>query len=220
MNPRKSSPLGPLVGLMFISVLALALTGLFGTWYSHQGANAALAKLSALSRLLNSARETQVEFKTQVQYWKNLLLRGQDPKDFADYTKKFESQTELVSKNLGEVLASPELPAELKPEVEAILRDHQELQKKYAAALALYSSADPSSIFRADEAVRGIDQPVNARIDQLAATMVDYEAKWLEDLRVQAARTYHNLCLAMMIVAAFSVFCAGALAWRALRVRA
>ena len=35
MTERKSSPAGQLVGLMLLSVFALALTGLFGIWYLH-----------------------------------------------------------------------------------------------------------------------------------------------------------------------------------------
>lgn len=220
VTPKKPSSLGQLVGLMAICVIVLALTGMFGIWYSHEQAESALARMGNLTRLINAARETQVEFKIQVQLWKNILIRGQDPKDLADYTKKFHAQNDLVQKNLSDVLASPELPAALKPQVESLRNEHQALRAKYDAALAEYSGTDPASIFRADQAVRGIDQPLNIGIDQLAASLVDVEASSLKELVGQAAELYHNLRIVTLIVGSLAVACAGLLAWRALRSQA
>ncbi|MEI6337887.1 MAG: hypothetical protein WCQ57_04800 [Verrucomicrobiota bacterium] len=219
MMQRKTSPAGQLVGLMLLSVFALALTGLFGIWYSHKNTDDALTHVGELTRLIDGSRKAQIEFKVQVQHWKNLLLRGQNPEDLATYTKRFEEQNQVVQKALAGVLASPELPAELRPELESITAEHGGLLVKYQAAAAPYSSSDPATIFAVDRSVRGIDQKLNERIDQLAGQLVALEARRLAELRAADEKLYRDLRLVILIVSGVAVACAGALAWRSLSVR-
>ncbi len=216
MTERKSSPAGQLVGLMLLSVFALALTGLFGIWYSHLNADAALTDMGELTRLIDASRKAQVEFKIQVQHWKNLLLRGQNAEDLAIYTRRFEEQNSVVQKALADVVASPELPAELRPELEKITAEHGGLLAKYQTAAAAYSSTDPATILAVDRMVRGIDQKLNERIDQVAAQLVALEAQRFGELRAAGEKLYGTLRLVTVIASAIAVACAGALAWRAL----
>lgn len=215
MSPPKSSSTAQLVGLMIISVLVLALTGLFGIWYSHEQSHAALAKLGDLTRLIDSARQAQVEFKIQVQHWKNLLIRGQNPSDLASYKRRFDEQDALVQKTLQQVQGSPELPPQLKAELAAIVADHAGLLAKYHEAATHY--ADASSIFTVDQSVRGIDQKLNDRIDAVAGQLVELQAQQLEDLRSSGEKLYRQLCLVSLIVSAITLGCAGLLAWRSLQ---
>ncbi len=213
-QPKPSSP-AQLVGLMIISVLLLALTGLFGIWYSHETANSALTNLGDLTRLIDSARQAQVEFKIQVQHWKNLLIRGQNPDDLATYTRRFDEQNALVQKTLQNVQSSPELPAELKPELDSLVAEHASLLAKYHAAAARYS--DASSISAVDQSVRGIDQKLNDRIDAVAVRLVTLEAQRLSELRTSGEALYRHLRLASLVVGLVAIACAGLLAWRSLR---
>lgn len=215
MPQGKSSAPGQLAGLMLVSVFALAFTGLFGVWYSHEMANAANEELSVLGRLIDTARQAQVEFKIQVQDWKNLLLRGQNPKDFTNYSERLPAQSATVQETLKQMLASRQLPAELRPEIESIATEHAELLAKYQAAAARYSQTDPATIFAVDGSVRGIDQKLNDRIDRVAAQLAELEARRLAELRSAGEKLYGNLRIAMAVAGLFAICCAVALAWRA-----
>ena len=214
MAQSKPSKIGPLAGLMLLSVFALALTGLFGIWYSHVETNKALTNIGDLTRLIDTSRKAQVEFKIQVQHWKNLLLRGQNPEDLATYSKRFEEQNQAVQKALACVLASLELPAGLHPELESLAAEHGRLLVKYQAAAAQYSSADPATIFAVDRSVRGIDQNLSGRIDKVADQLVILEEQRLAELRASGEKLYDNLCMVVAIVSAIALACAGGLVWR------
>lgn len=208
---------GQLVGVMILSVMILAGTGLFGIWYSQERADAALQRLGALARLIDSSRQVQVEFKIQVQLWKNLLLRGQDQGAFQSYWKKFQDQHQLVEKKLQETAESPALPPELKPEVLSLQAEHASLWPRYEKAAALYVSGDPPSLFRVDEAVRGIDQALNAGIDDLAGRLAKVETATMAEVRREGEERYDQLCLTALIAAGFAIGSAGLVVWQSLR---
>jgi methyl-accepting chemotaxis protein-1 (serine sensor receptor) len=216
MAQTKSSSAAQMLGLLVICILALGLTGLFGVWYLHREATGALERIGQLTELLDAARQTQVEFKIQVQTWKNILIRGQQKADFDMYSARFEEEHQKVDASLDRVLAAPGLAAELRTEVKTIRSEHEELLGRYRQGLGQYVPGDPLSIFRVDESVRGIDQHLNARIDKVAAQLVEQQTALIAELRASGEKLYHTLRLVMMGVGLLTLACAGLLAWQSI----
>ena len=52
--------------------------------------------LAGQVRAQDQARVVQVDFKKQVQEWKDVLLRGHTPEDLAKYTKQFHEKETAV----------------------------------------------------------------------------------------------------------------------------
>lgn len=210
---------GRLVGLLVMGIIILAFTGLFGTWYAHETGARALERADHLASLIDAARRTQIDFKTQVQLWKNLLLRGQDSAEFQKYWRSFEAQQQLVQKDLQNLQETDELPEGVRTELAEIKSDHAMLNATYEAALKEYMQDEPTSIFRIDAKVKDTDQALNERLDAVAYSLVEESAKQLDALQEENAESYRLLRFASVSLTLITVAVAIVLGWRASRPR-
>ena len=111
--------------------------------------------------------EANLQFKIQVQDWKNVLLRGKDPANLEKYWGQFEQQEQKVASELAELQQQMNAngQAELASQVKNLADEHQQLGVAYRQGKEqfLAAGADP---FAGDKAVKGIDR---AASDQLSA---------------------------------------------------
>jgi methyl-accepting chemotaxis protein-1 (serine sensor receptor) len=119
------------------------------------------------------SRHAQVDFKGQVQEWKDILLRAQDPEQLEKHQRGFDEKSTAVKKSLAALktmVAELGVPASI---VESALAEHEDLERKYAEALKSLKPSDPATAFAVDKMVRGIDRPATEHIDQIAKAVQD-----------------------------------------------
>ena len=132
------------------------------------------------------ARVTQVDFKKQVQEWKDVLLRGHNPDDLAKYSKQFheaEAKVQEDSAALGKQLQDP---AAIRLLAEFVAR-HDALGKKYQEAYDTYV-AGGSDFKAADKIVRGMDRQPTNLFDQVVAELAAQTERSVKAQREVAAR--------------------------------
>jgi len=109
-------------------------------------------------------RVVQVNFKKQVQAWKDILLRGKDDAALSKYETEFHSlaaQVQADSSSLGSQIHDEQARSELA----SFLDQHQLLDSQYEAALAQYGVS--REFEQADTAVKGKDRPPTNTLDQV-----------------------------------------------------
>ncbi len=94
-------------GLLLLLVLLNSPEGLAAIRYTKQVALQDLATLEQMeqAQAQAQAQSALVHFKIQVQEWKNILLRGDEPDDLATYRAAFEREFQTVQRTL-EALAA------------------------------------------------------------------------------------------------------------------
>jgi methyl-accepting chemotaxis protein len=139
----------------FGTTLVLAAT-LYGFWQS-------LSSLQSFEHFLEveQSREQriavlEVEFKEQIQEWKNVLLRGQSQRDLDKHWRQFELIEAGIREDLAQLIDG--MPAgSAFDQLRAFEQAHTELGVRYRAGRAAFvaSGFDANA---GDQAVRGIDR--------------------------------------------------------------
>ncbi len=123
-----------------------------------------------LSTSVQAEREVShlnLSFKTQVQEWKNVLLRGKDPEKLQKYWEQFTVlHKEIQTK--GALLVNVLPNDDSKKLLQDFLRSHQAMYAKYEAGLNAFKAADfdPSA---GDKAVTGIDREPTKMLSDAAS---------------------------------------------------
>lgn len=126
----------------------------------------------AVRALVDAARQAsaaQADFKAQVQEWKNILLRGADPADFARYRSAMSYKAAQFSVALGLVdISAGGVTDAFSSDIQAADREAAALLAAYEAALGERASLSAAEARVVDAKVRGIDRALEERVDRLA----------------------------------------------------
>ncbi|WP_213880234.1 methyl-accepting chemotaxis protein [Pseudomonas sp. dw_358] len=117
------------------------------------------------SQLIDQAN---LQFKIQVQEWKDVLLRGKVPADRDKYWGQFEERYRQVQDILGQLATQADIDPALKQQIAALRDAHKTLEAEYSRGRDAFVAAggDPAA---GDQAVKGVDRAVSAGMSELVA---------------------------------------------------
>ncbi len=189
-----------LASFLMFTILITGLTG----WRTFSEIRAIDQETMALSTQLensiDTARTAQVEFKKQVQEWKDTLLRGNDQAAFDKYSKAFAKESEITQTNLNKLKGQfIKLGFDTK-EVDESLALHAELENKYLTALKQYDVANPNSSHIVDALVKGMDRPATQKIESIVAFVLDQSQKIMVQRAQNADQSYSTGLRVQIIV--------------------
>ncbi|GJJ00924.1 methyl-accepting chemotaxis protein I [Duganella rhizosphaerae] len=191
--------LGLLGGFFFVALLIVATGGWRALDASNAGNTAAMQRMQALTQAIDMARSAQVEFKIQVQEWKNTLLRGNDTANFDKYSKAFVKGGETTRgelQKLNALLARLDLKT---PLVEEAVATQNELVKRYLSALEKYDPANQDSAHVVDALVKGMDREPTKKIDDIVAFIGKESQRLIVEMEDENKAEHARAMLAMGI---------------------
>ena len=212
---RKS--LMQVASLLLLTLLSVALLALFSVWSLQRAHQRSEQEIAQLVAALDASRQAQVQFKRQVQEWKNVLLRGDYPVARARYFNAFANAEDEVQVALAKVagVLSAAGDSRYDKQLKDLLRDHLLLGEQYRAAL-VDASGGRWAPFESDLAVRGIDRPLDRNIDQLAMDLMQEMQTRSQLLDASFQRRFEALRAALWVAMVASLLLVGVLLWRVL----
>lgn len=130
--------------------------------------------------------EAHTQFKIQVQEWKNLLLRGNDPVAYQKYFASFNHQTDEVQRRLADARFA--FDGEPLKQFEELANNHKKLVEIYLKALSAEKPNNLENIEALDNSLRGIDRPLDAVFPALTKHLSQaVKNKLREDNQLHAA---------------------------------
>ncbi|WP_412480080.1 methyl-accepting chemotaxis protein [Azonexus sp. IMCC34839] len=175
-----------LIGLLATSIFAVLQAGKL-----NDNLVSGIERQELIVSAIDRARGAQVHFKTQVQEWKNILLRGKDGDAFAKHLKGFDEEERLVRERLEQVKATTaRLGLAERLKIDEVMTKFGKLGPSYREALKQYdrNAADPAGTV--DKLVRGMDREPSKAIDGLVAEIQTLSKEFDATARSDAASVY------------------------------
>lgn len=200
--------------LSLISVLSIVVLGLLQVVaiFMYDGFLRSMAtEEKELTKLLLNIKSAQTEFKIEVQEWKNILLRGHDPKGYNKYYEGLKKQIVKVDKHLLEaekIIAEKEGADKLKAKIAEFRTAWTKNNDAYFAALAAHPFGINELNYRElDNAVKGIDRAPNETLDAAAKLTEEFLDTTIADREAEAAKfRMLNLVILAVFVAVILLF--------------
>ncbi len=169
------------------------------------------------NRMEDLSLKATVQFKKQVQEWKNMLIRGHKQKDYDKYSAQFESMRVKTQETVKELRELAKDYPEIRKVADEFLIEHDKLTEKYYGAIPLLFKNPTGLGYRdVDVKVRGIDRAPTDLIQSAAVlaekikeeTLVETQAdirQFKKDMLLMAVIAFLVMSLAYIALIEFSV---------------
>src|SRR5262249_11059245 len=173
-NLKISTKLMALLGMLLTAIVFVSIVGSYALRQSNERAAESLAKALEVLHAVNSGNRAQINFKLQVQNWKDILLRGHDQKDYDNYLAQFKDRDEAVRKEMDTLktrTAALGLPVAA---IDEAIRAHAQLDQDYRTALQSFQIAKAETTTLVDRQVRGKDRPLDEALKKIVEGLRQY----------------------------------------------
>ena len=160
--------LGFLIGAGIVATAVATMTGFASAWSSFDDfEHLSEVEFGHERAVMNMT----IDFKKQVQEWKNVLLRGHDPKQLEKYWGKFQKTEAAIQAN-GSALLDELSNQEAHATVTQFLEAHRSMGKAYREGLEKFKAADFDPKV-GDRVVKGIDRQPTQLLEDAAVLIAD-----------------------------------------------
>lgn len=144
--------------LLLVCAMTVVLITVFIGFSSIQGAVTNYGKdVNQEVTIMLEVADLNVKFKTQVQEWKNTLIRGNDPKQLDKYWGRFNKTATEIQKRYQHLLQVMPNSNPAKQHVQKFAQNYPEMLRAYRAGYDVFIASN-KNISKGDSSVSGIDK--------------------------------------------------------------
>jgi len=189
----------------FVMVFVLSITSF--SWITFKNFNEnyknRLQRTTEYINIVDEARQAQVDFKKQVQEWKDTLLRGYDRESFTKYYSQFTQEKDNVQGQLLKLKEDMVKQGMDTSFIDTLLNTHKDLYDKYNTAIQSYDPNNAESYRIVDKLVNGIDRKPTDDMDALVKEIQDKSKLETENMMNQSDIDSNNfnknlICIAIL----------------------
>ncbi len=187
-----------LLAIFGSAIASILLVTMLGFWLAWSGIQKYVTEVEPRTEEERLVRLIQLDFKKQVQEWKDTLLRGSDPAALEKHWGSFEKQEQSVqeqSQKLQHEMGSDSKVAAL---LGSFITAHQEMGANYRKGLQAFKDSDFDSKV-GDRAVKGMDRAPTELLTQAAD---EISAMAGQSAREAAEGGRKGILVSLMLIAA------------------
>jgi len=186
------------------NLIRIALSAAFAFWfYLIWNSVADLNKnMNIVSAQYASVHNVQVAFKTEIQEWKNVLLRSNNKTTLDKNKYTFEAQYKKVADEAQRIIDSNEIHV-VKQRMSGFAKAHAENHELYQKSMQVFIESGYDA-HKADATVTGIDRPLLDYLEEADVAMQD-ESKNINDRLLAKAKNQIDQSLLILSLMALLV---------------
>ncbi|MFL1564971.1 methyl-accepting chemotaxis protein [Pseudomonas sp. O64] len=196
MNILRTSLRAQILSLLGGSLLAILLIALACFNFLSNGVQSYRSLIEGPLLTSQLIDEANLQFKVQVQEWKNVLLRGKQPQDMEKYWGQFQDRQRDVQGILTRLVTQTQDDPSLSRRIDSLRQEHLQLGVAYQKGRDAYVAAggDPTV---GDTAVKGVDR---ATSDQMSALVSDLRAQGSQQSQAISAYAERTVMVGLAIM--------------------
>lgn len=191
-----------------IAFAALAVRSISELGQFHELTSKNLVSLSTEAKVFNLVSAAHVTFKTQVQEWKNTLIRGNDQKQYDKYFGRFLTRSDDVQDLLGQAIAIVKAAGQASDNLQLVKKEHAALRDAYQQGISNFEASDELTGKKVDKLVSGVDRPASKAMTEIALATEKAFFSVLENTQTLLDADYDRIqksLLILMVVCAATV---------------
>ena len=196
MNILRTSLRAQILSLLSGSLLAILLIALACFNFLSNGVQSYRSLIDGPLLTSQLIDEANLQFKVQVQEWKNVLLRGKQPQDLEKYWGQFQDRQRDVQGILTRLVSQTQNDPGLSRRIDSLRQEHLQLGVAYQKGRDAYmaAGADPTA---GDNAVKGVDR---ATSEQMSTLVSDLRAQGSQQSQAISAYTERTVMAGLAIM--------------------
>ncbi|ANF87907.1 chemotaxis protein [Pseudomonas antarctica] len=196
MNILRTSLRAQILSLLSGSLLAILLIALACFNFLSNGVQSYRSLIDGPLLTSQLIDEANLQFKVQVQEWKNVLLRGKQPQDLEKYWGQFQDRQRDVQGILTRLVSQTQNDPGLSRRIDSLRQEHLQLGVAYQKGRDAYmaAGADPTA---GDNAVKGVDR---ATSEQMSTLVSDLRAQGSQQSQAISAYTERTVMVGLAIM--------------------
>jgi methyl-accepting chemotaxis protein-1 (serine sensor receptor) len=187
-----------------VTIFLLISAALFGIYQLNQSINLYQTEVKQDTDYGRQVLETTVLFKTQVQEWKNVLLRGKDPAQLDKYWASFVKHEKDIDTHARAILVTMHQP-EMRKLMETFIEQHATMGANYRKGLDAFKAAQFDAT-AGDKAVAGMDRAPTQLLEQLGKKILVHADASNDEAARAGRRAGIISTVLMLLVGVVSVF--------------
>lgn len=190
--------------VLFVSTcVVLGAISFYALHFYKQSVEQGRVILDSVNLAVENAHKTENLMNTQLNAWKNMLLRSQQEEAYHQYLQEFyqnERTTKKSIKTLKENTVSIEVIHEATEKLQAL---HKDIGKQFRQALRVFNNSDSNASVVADTFMLNLEKQPVELISKIKSDLVDYRDAKLNEKK--AERAYEERALTITLLAALTV---------------
>ncbi|ARU56921.1 methyl-accepting chemotaxis protein [Oleiphilus messinensis] len=189
------------LGLLITSALTfLGVTSISELGEYHNSTKRNFDAVTSNVAILKEVNHAHLVFKTQVQEWKNVLLRGNDQKQYDKYYKRFLNSSDKVQGALSKAIEHSQSIGLDTSKLETVKKNHADLRTAYTKAIKEFDEKDKLAGQKVDKLVKGVDRPTSQTMKEVTEETETAFYELIESTGVSMESDYSDIKQASIIV--------------------